>query len=176
MHHRFIVSLLFSLSLTGAAFAQNAAPCSSDEYRQFDFWVGEWEVTFVNAEGERQLAGNNTIQPLYNGCTLHEKWRGAGQSQGESFNSYDASRGVWHQTWVDNSGTLLTLDGGLKDGAMVLSGEGPAVGSTDPEVTRAKHRITWQPNEDGTVTQTWETVGADGWQTIFQGRYERKSE
>ncbi len=124
---------------------------------------------------DRVLAGHNTIQPLYNGCSLHEKWRGAGVSRGESFNTYDASRGVWHQTWVDNRGTLLTLEGGIKNGAMVLSGEGPAVSNGNSEVKRAQHRITWQPNEDGTVTQTWDIGGPDSWQTIFSGRYQRKT-
>jgi len=175
MQHKKITIISIALLISTLSFAQTPTPCSSPQYRQFDFWVGEWEVTTVGAEGESQLAGHNTIQALYNGCTLHEKWRSAGASRGESFNSYDASRDVWHQTWVDNQGTLLTLEGGLKGDAMVLAGEGPAIGN-DPDIKRAQHRITWQPNEDGSVTQTWDTGGPGNWQTIFQGLYQRKKD
>ena len=35
---------------------------------------------------------------------------------GESFNIYDSARRVWHQSWVDNAGLLLQLDGGLVAG------------------------------------------------------------
>ncbi len=169
-----ITALITTLALLATpVLAQDTKPCSAPEFRHFDFWVGEWEVTAVNREGDRVVAGHNSITPINNGCSLHENWRGVTVSRGQSFNSYDASRDVWHQTWVDNSGNLLMLEGGLQDGAMVLSGEGPALTSNDPAVKRAQHRITWQPNDDGTVTQTWEIGGPDAWQTIFQGRYER---
>jgi hypothetical protein len=36
---------------------------------------------------------------------------------------YDAARQVWHQTWVDSSGTLLLLEGGLRGKSMVLEGQ-----------------------------------------------------
>ena len=38
------------------------------------------------------------------------------------FDFQDAGRGVWHQSWVTNRGTLLLLDGRLENGRMVLTG------------------------------------------------------
>jgi hypothetical protein len=65
---------------------------------------------------------------------------------------------------------LLLLDGGLRDGRMVLEGETPGAGGA---VTR--HRITWTPNPDGSVRQYWESAGADGeWKVAFDGRYTRR--
>lgn len=147
------------------------APCSAPEYRQFDFWVGEWAVT--SAE---QPAGTNSIRPIHGGCALQENWQGAGEGgvSGSSFNAYDRATGRWHQTWVDGNGTLLQLDGGLVDGAMVLEGQRP---SREGDGTTL-HRISWTPNEDGTVRQLWEASQDDGgtWTVLFDGHYTKQAE
>ena len=89
---------------------------------------------------------------------------------GESLNVFDETRNVWHQTWVDTSGTLLLLEGGMRGDAMIL--EGQTIGK-DGKATR--HRITWTPNPDGSVRQFWESTDATGqWTTAFDGRYTRK--
>jgi hypothetical protein len=144
-------------------------PCASPEHRQFDFWLGDW---VVHQNG--RLAGRNRIVSLYGGCVLHESWEGTSGHVGTSFNIYDAARGVWHQTWVDSSGTLLVLEGGLRAGAMVL--EGSAASPEEPRVT-VRHRISWAviDGDPDRVRQHWETSG-DGvtWETAFDGRYVRR--
>ena len=149
-----------------AGAAQAAAPCDGPEFRQFDFWVGEWQVNSPDGK----FHGTNRIEREYGGCVIHEHYiTGRGYS-GESLNIYDASRKVWHQSWVDNSGTLLMLEGHLIDGRMVL--EGDATG-TDGQVS--KQRITWTPNADGSVRQLWESRDAKGeWSTSFDGIYTKK--
>lgn len=143
-----------------------AAPCDAGEHRQFDFWLGDWEVRTPDGK----LAGTNRIEREYGGCVLHERYTTGGSYSGESLNVYDAGRRVWHQTWVDTSGTLLLLEGGLRDGSMVL--EGRTVGA-DAQTT--KHRITWTPSPDGTVRQFWESTDAQGrWIPAFDGLYKRK--
>ncbi len=147
--------------------AQQTAPCAGDEYRQFDFWIGEWEVT--NPQGQR--AGKNTIRAILGGCVLYESWEGAGPSRGHSHNIYDRGRGVWHQSWVDNSGLLLQLDGGLEDGKMVLSGR------TETPNGATFHRITWSVEDDegNEVRQLWQssTDGGATWTVAFDGTYRR---
>jgi hypothetical protein len=154
------------LSPTPAA-AQTAKPttCDSAEHRQFDFWLGEWDVTTPDGKP----AGRNVITRELKGCVLHERWTGAGGMNGESFNMWDAVRKRWHQTWVSDSGNLLLLDGAFQNGAMQL------VGVSGPTDRPATNRITWTPAADGTVRQHWE-VSADGgqtWKSAFDGRYRR---
>lgn len=136
-------------------------PCSAPEHRQFDFWIGEWEVTLPGGN----TAGHNRIESIERGCVLAEYWTGAKGGTGRSYNVYDAAGQRWHQTWVDASGTLLLLDGGLRDGKMVLEGKS---GDTH-------NRITWTPLPDGSVTQVWES-SKDGksWTTVFDGLYRKK--
>ncbi len=149
-----------------AAFPASAGACAAPEHRGFDFWLGEWQVRTPDGK----LAGTNRIDREYDGCVLHERYTTGRGYSGESFNVYDAPRKVWHQTWVDTSGMLLTLEGGLRDGKMVLEGQ---TSGADGVLTR--HRITWTPNADGTVRQFWESTDAKGqWTVAFDGAYIRK--
>jgi hypothetical protein len=153
-----------------AVTAGHAAPpppaCSAPENRQFDFWVGDWRVH----KPDGSLAGINRISLEYGGCVIHERYvTGKGYS-GESLNTWDSARKVWHQTWVDSSGLLLTLEGRWDGKSMVLEGESPGPGGA---VTR--QRITWTPNADGSVRQLWEAGdGKGGWTVAFDGRYTRQ--
>jgi hypothetical protein len=134
----------------------------------FDFWIGEWEV--FGPKG-KQL-GLSSITPLLGTGALAEHWHGAGGTEGRSLNAYDATRGHWHQTWLDSTGGVLMLDGGLVDGAMVLEGLAPG---EDPSAMLLQ-RITWTP-EDGGVRQHWQSSADDGgtWVTVFDGRYRRRA-
>jgi hypothetical protein len=142
-------------------------PCSAQQHRQFDFWVGDWEV--VDTAG--QVAGHNRITREMGGCVLREEWTSAAGGTGSSLNIYDAASGQWHQTWVDASGTLLLLDGGLQsDGVMVMEGERPAAGGAT-----AHNRITWTRQTPDRVRQLWQVSAGGGasWRTLFDGTYRR---
>jgi hypothetical protein len=144
----------------------SAGACDASEHRQFDFWLGEWNVHTPDGK----LAGVNSIKREYDSCVLHERYSTPRGYSGESLNMYDAGRKVWHQTWVDTSGALLLLEGGLRAGSMVLEGQ-----SVDTSGLITKHRITWTPNPNGTVRQHWESTDAKGkWITAFDGTYSRK--
>jgi len=166
--------VLFALALSAAsASAQSlpepgAKPCQSSEHRQFDFWVGHWDV--FGPAGRK--VGENRIELIADGCALLEQWAGNGGVTGKSLNIYDAVDRRWHQTWVDNGGTLLILAGQLVDRSMVMSMTGPS--PTDPRVTVVQ-RITWTPASDGSVRQLWELSSDAGtsWTVLFDGRYVR---
>jgi hypothetical protein len=164
VHLLILAGAIFATMPSRAAPAQ-PAPCSAAEYRQFDFWLGDWDVT--NPAGKP--AGHNHVTSEYGGCVLQEHWSGNGGSLGSSFNIYDPVRKVWHQTWVDNIGTLLEIEGGLKDGSMVMSGE-----QQQADGKKLLHRITWTP-KDGKVRQFWQTStdGGKTWVTAFDGLYSK---
>jgi hypothetical protein len=141
------------------------ARCDQPEHRQFDFWIGEWEVTAPNG----RVAGRNSITREMDGCVIHEHWTGSAGMRGESFNMWDRDRKRWHQTWVNTQGNLLVLEGTFQDGSMRLSGEsGPADG-------RVMNRVTWTPAADGSVRQFWEISPDNGktWKTAFDGAYRK---
>ncbi|MES2957374.1 MAG: hypothetical protein V4792_04250 [Pseudomonadota bacterium] len=148
-----------------AAPAAAAAPCQSAEHRQFDFWIGRWDV--FNPDGKK--AGENVIEAIDGGCALQERWRGSGGFSGTSLNSWDPETRQWHQHWVDNQGGMLRLSGAREGPRMVLAGSQP--GSTPGATLR--HRISWTPLPDGAVRQWWQSSSDEGrtWTTAFDGRY-----
>ena len=141
--------------------------CTLPQYRQFDFWAGNWRVTDRKTHA---FLGTNMVTHEQGGCALQEHWAGAKTSRGMSFNIYERSTKHWHQTWVDNSGGLLELTGGLQGKSMVLSQTLP-----DAHGKLQVQRITWTPQPDGTVRQHWETSADTGktWQDAFDGIYTR---
>ena len=167
-----LVSLSALAVVAGAAGAQTPPPappappppaCQTAEYRQFDFWIGEWEVFLPNGN----KAGDSRIESIAAGCALLENWTGNRGFSGKSVNSYDRSDKRWHQSWVDSSGSRLDLAGVFADKRMVLS-SAPAAG--------AVQRIAWSVNDDGSVRQLWESSSDDGktWTVQFDGRYVRR--
>ena len=158
------LALLAALAAPIDVSAQQGPPrCTAEEASQFDFWIGSWEV-----QANGQVVGHNTITREIGGCVLHERYDTPRGYVGESFNIYDASRGVWHQTWVDSGGLLLTLEGGFTDGRMTLEG------TTRGQNGAARQRITWSVIDEGpNVRQLWETSTDDGatWTTAFDGTY-----
>jgi len=138
-------------------------------YRQFDFWVGEWEC--FDTKGQK--SGENTITRECGGYALRESWVGAGGGKGTSLNAWDRSSELWRQTWVDSSGLVLQLAGGLlEDGGMLLEGVRPATDGAE-----VRHRVLWRPRTDGTVQQTWEssTDGGARWQVVADLTYRHKA-
>lgn len=169
-------SLLLALSLATSAATPPAKPvvppapkpaCSAVEHRQFDFWVGDWIVTRPDTGAE---LGRNSISHASGGCLLREHWRSGRGFEGHSLNAYDRQRGAWMQVWVGADGTVLRLEGGLREGAMVLEGELPKAGGG-----MQRQRITWTPAADGSVSQHWQVSDDDGgsWKSSFLGIYRR---
>lgn len=142
-----------------AAAAEEApapAPCSGEAFHQFDFWIGDWDV--YGAPG--RPPGRNTITALHDGCVIRESYEN-GRYTGMSMNYYDAEADKWHQLWIDNQGLILPLEGGWNGESMILAND--------------RSRITWTPNEDGSVRQLWEqTEDGETWQTVFDGKYVRR--
>ncbi|HET9343998.1 MAG TPA: hypothetical protein VFO25_13905 [Candidatus Eremiobacteraceae bacterium] len=161
------VSVAVALVAASPQPAPSPAPCTSTEHRQFDFWIGDWNVKDT-ASGTP--AGHNLVTLEQGSCVLQEHWRGTDGSTGTSFNIYYAGDKQWHQTWVDSTGLLLRLDGGLVDGKMVLSGK--RVNRAGKLVT---DRIVWTPEANGDVRQVWDFTSDDGktWQNVFDGTYVR---
>jgi hypothetical protein len=173
-----LVAGLFALTVGDAelpAVSPRAAevrpiPCAGAERRQFDFWLGDWDVRTPDGK----VAGSNRISPVLGGCALREEWTGASGSRGTSLNVFDSDARRWRQTWVDDKGNVLLLTGGYRNGKMILEGDGPG----SRRGARVRNRITWTPLSDGRVRQLWES-SADGgrsWNTAFDGTYAKRSQ
>jgi hypothetical protein len=143
--------------------------CQDAAHRQFDFWLGDWDVFGVKGK----QVGRSRIESVLGGCVVAEAWSSASgpASDGRSHNLYNAATGHWEQFWVDASGSRLVLSGGLSGRSMVLEGEQPRADAKTG--VKQRERITWTPNADGSVRQLWESSGDGGktWTVAFDGTY-----
>jgi hypothetical protein len=146
-------------------------PCEfNPAYQQFDFWVGEWEVTPVGAPPNAPRP-QSRIEKILNGCVILENWMPPGDAGGKSFNSYNARTQKWEQFWVDGRGSVIHFTGEVRDGNMYYTTE-----STAPNGTRILGTMTFFDLGPDRVRQLWEqsTDGGKTWSVVFDGMYHRK--
>lgn len=161
-----LLAMPLAISIALAQTPATPPPCVKAENRQFDFWIGDWDVSTPDGK----YVGSNLIKPVYGACALSESWT-TPNLKGQSFNAYDDDRGVWHQTWIDSTGGLLVMDGGMKNGAMVMS-DAYLHGKKE---AKEINEVTWTPAADGSVRQLWRVSKDSGktWATSFDGKYVR---
>ena len=141
--------------------------CAAPEHRQFDFWIGKWDV--VNTK-DKVPAGSSLIESLYDGCVLRENWSEKGFSGG-SLNAYNPTDKQWHQTWTDSAGSWREFVGGWQGGRMVLIARHPSVRQPGKTV---QERIIFTPNPDGSVRQfSDQTIDGVTWVERYDYTYRR---
>ena len=173
---RLFLYLALSAISAGAAFGQNPPqppPCSSEQAKQFDFWVGTWDLEWTDAKGNK-LKGTNTINKILGGCVIEENFSTGGSQPylGKSHSLYDVKSGLWKQTWVDSGGAYIDLTGEFKDGRMILRREG-----TDQKGNKALFRMIFSNIQKDSFLWDWESSSDEGktWTTNWKINYKRRS-
>ena len=154
----------------------NIDPCGSrPEFRQFDFWLGEWDV--LGASGQK--VGSSRVESILNRCVILETYTAVPGSSaspnyvGQAFHFFDANQNVRAQHYIDTTATPSDWIGEFKDGAMRYTREGPF----GPSKARVKQRMTFSSQPDGKVRQLFEQSADDGktWRAGFDGTYVRRA-
>jgi hypothetical protein len=143
-------------------------PCEAIEGASaFDFWLGHWEVRTPDGT----LIGTNTITKRDGGCSVQERWDGAGGSSGSSVSFFSPSRGDWREVWTGSGGTIFDMTGGPADGGMRMEGTIEYVAPNRVIAFRGR----WTPGPDGRVRQRLEEfdLAANTWIVWFDGFYRR---
>ncbi len=146
----------------------NARPCMFiPEWRQFDFWIGDWDV--FTPQG--QLAGQNTIQFALDGCLLVENWTSSLGGSGKSINFYDREEKAWRQIWVANNGTVTEFQGIYDQTERVLKFRSRPTSGRQP-----LYKLFFYPLTASTVRQYCEqsTDGGQTWTIRYDFTYVRR--
>jgi len=133
-----VAALVIGTDVRSARADKPGAKCPAPEFRQFDFWVGDWDTFEVVGDTTKSIARTH-VDHIAGGCAIHELYEQTDGLIGDSILSFDPVRKVWQQTWVTNGGSLLTLTGAFKDGAVTMEGE-----YHSGKGTKVLNRITWK--------------------------------
>jgi hypothetical protein len=167
-------SMLIIVAVVPGINAQKT-PCGSNPvYRQFDFWIGDWEV--YGPKGNK--AGDSKIELILDSCIILENWKSATATQGlfysgKSFNTYNVATKQWQQTWVDNvGGTTEYLEGHTENNKIIFQTK-PFLFKKD---TMAIQRLTFYNLGVDKVRQHGEISKDNGvtWSTQYDLEYRRK--
>ncbi len=164
-------SLALAANATSPAAPPQAPPgCHSEEGKQFDFWVGRWNV-YPRQKLDQHIA-DSLIEKKYTGCAIRENWmpllpKGEG---GGSLSTYVPDKKIWRQFWVDSAGSAANFTGGWNGKSMVITG----VWAT-PANPSQMTRMSYTPLGDGTVEQRGETSddGGKTWRPGFDLIYKK---
>ena len=147
-----------------------ANPCMvNPQAREFDFWIGEWDVY---PTGAKNIVGHSLIQMIASGCAILENWTSPA-SNGKSLNFVDPISNKWKQVWVGSyvNGIQDFINGEYKDGAMRFTFE-----TTDPQGNKVIGRFIFYNQSPNQVRQFNETSADNGktWVTSYDFTYIRK--
>jgi hypothetical protein len=172
MTRRLVLFLMLASSIYSHA---QKTPCTSDPvYRQFDFWIGNWEVYAKNGK----KAGDSKIELILDSCIILENWKSAASRNGlyysgKSFNTYNSATKQWQQTWVDNMGGTTEFQEGYYDNNKMIFRTKPFQVAKD---TLAVRKLTFYNLGPNKVRQHSE-ISRDNeatWTTEYDLEYRRK--
>lgn len=154
----------------GAVMPRRPAGCTSAESRQFDFWLGEWDVSPAESS---VIVAESSISLHDQGCVILENWRPFRDAHGHSINVYDSLDKKWHQTWADASGVRTEYAGALDaDGVLRLDNLSPP----QPGAPTGHQRMNFQRVDANTVRQWGEAYSeaSQTWTTNWSFTYRRR--
>ena len=166
--------LLIAVACYGNILQAQKPPCSNSFYRQFDFWIGEWEAFAPNGK----KGGDSKISLMLDSCTILEEWTSTGLQNGlryagKSYNMYNAAKKRWQQYWVDNTGSITQyFNGHYEEGKMIVQTDNEKVNDTLWQI----QKMTFYNLSPNKVRQHGETSSDNGksWVTSFDLEYRRK--
>ncbi len=150
--------------------AQQQQPCAGRAYHEFDFWIGDWDAFDVGKPNA--IIARNSVDSILGGCVVREDYRAPDGMEGQSFSIYDATRKIWHQTWVTNRGRLLVIEGNYRNGEMAMSGVDRTMDGKERHI-----RGVWRPVRDGVrETAATSTDGGKTWKPWFDMIFRKHAE
>jgi hypothetical protein len=138
----------------------------------FDFWVGDWDLTWTTNDGKTAKATNRIVKIL-DGKVIQENFSfSSGQFKGTSISVYNPVKKTWHQAWADTQGGYFDLEGDVDGDKRIFK--------TKPQQQNGQQiirRMVFYDIKPGSLKWDWE-LSRDGgatWQLQWRINYVRKN-
>lgn len=143
---------------------------------QYDFWLGDWNLTWDDGNGTIGK-GTNRIQIILDGVVIQENFEAlVGQLKGfkgTSISVYNPTTKQWKQAWADNQGSYFNFVGEIDGDKRIFKTQVFVRGEKKIiqrmvfyDITHDKLTWDWEKSEDGGTT----------WQLQWRINYERAKE
>ncbi len=174
LRHWLLAVAMASGSLQAQVQAQTVTVPAAQSAELFDFWVGDWRVSWQNADGTAGR-GRNRIVKILDGAVLEESFEEAEGSappllKGRSLSVLHKASGVWRQAWADNQGGYFSFTAQVDGDQRIFI----------TEVTRADgkakaQRMVFHSIRPDALTWDWESTADGGvsWQRQWRIEYAR---
>lgn len=165
--------LLSVLLLAGPLPAQPTAMTAAAQQPAdlFDFWVGDWDVSWRGPDGSTGR-GRNRVAKVLDGSVIEENFEETPDGKtpplkGRSLSVRHKS-GVWKQAWTDNQGGYFSLTAQVDGERRIFI--------TDT-VNQAAQRMVFHSIRKDSLTWDWERTEDDGktWKLLWRIDYRRRS-
>ena len=146
-----------------------------DTSKWFDFWVGEWEVSWQ--EGNNAIGtGINRITATLDGKVIQEHFQiKTGQSKGfkgTSISVFDPRTKIWHQAWADNQGGYYDFVGEMQGADRIFK-----TAMVEKDGVKYLSRMVFKNITPNAFVWDWESSqdGGQTWKLNWQIHYKRRS-
>jgi len=164
---------IFILFFPLIIFAQtNINELEPDQY--FDFWVGEWEVSWEE-DGGKTGKGINSVKKIMDGAVIQEKFlilEGGNQGfKGTSISVYQPRFERWKQAWADNTGGYFDFTGKIDGNKRIFQ---TIVNEMEDEKQLTQRMVFYNISENS-ITWDWESSedGGATWSLNWRINYKR---
>lgn len=157
------------LWFTPIASAQQAQAVHDD----FNFWIGNWEGSWYDENGNKGIA-TNEITTILDGRCLQEKFEvTSGQTKGfkgMSISTFIPSKGVWKQNWFDAQGGYFAFTSAYEADKKIFITDLPQSGGK----IRRQRMVFYDIKEDSfTWDWEWSDDGGATWNLSWKIAYKR---
>lgn len=149
---------------------------AADTLAWFDFWVGDWNLEWTDAQGAKQT-GHNRIEKMLGGAVLSENFLTTSGPmlgyEGKSYSIFQRAQRKWRQTWVDNQGAYLSFEGGRERDTFFFENQRSLPGG-QMQLNRmvfhdiAPDRFVWDWKSSVDEGKTWQL----NWQIVYRRKPE----
>ena len=139
----------------------------------FDFWVGNWNLTW-QGQGGKTEKGKNVISKTLDGKVIQENFEALEGAQkgykGMSISVYNPGAQTWHQTWMDNQGGNINFTRQCEEGKKMFT-----TGPRDRNGQKVISRMVFYDIKEDSFTWDWESSTDDGatWKLNWRINYTR---
>ena len=164
MKHKLLLFVLILFSVFGYAQDLNETT--------FDFWVGDWELSWDKGDGTKGH-GINKIEKTLDGKVIQENFQDPETGfKGTSISVFNAKTKQWHQAWADNQGGYFDFSGDMSDSGPVFKTKMIEQGGK-----KIMQKMTFKTISKDAFTWDWEGTNDGGktWKLLWRIEYKRKT-